>query len=68
LSQDSEPIGKKTTGSNAVAESADETTANWPVPVNMKDELEALMPTHAAQPLPVYKDDVYVPPTEVNKV
>jgi hypothetical protein len=34
----------------------------------MKDELEALVPTHAAQPLPVYKDDMYVPPTEVNRV
>jgi len=34
----------------------------------MKDELEALMPTPAAQPLPVYKDDVYVLPTEVDRV
>jgi hypothetical protein len=44
----------------------DATTANWPVPDDMKEDLEAIMGSHKVQPLPVYKDDKYVTPTEVN--
>jgi hypothetical protein len=46
--------------------SLDETTSNWPVPDNMKDQLKLLMPTHMAQPLPVYDKDAYVEPSSVN--
>ena len=44
----------------------DETTANWPVTEDMREDLNQLMATHAAQPLPVFKDDLYVRPAAVN--
>jgi hypothetical protein len=37
----------------------DETTSNWPVPDDMKNQLKLLMPTYMAQPLPVYDKDAY---------
>jgi hypothetical protein len=44
----------------------DETTSNWPMPDHMKNQLKLLMPTHMAQPLPVYDKDAYVEPSGVN--
>ena len=44
----------------------DDTTAKWPVPDDMRAELQQLMGTHMAQPLLIFKDDVYVPPLAVN--
>jgi hypothetical protein len=44
----------------------DDTTAKWPVPDNMQTELVQLMGTYMAQPLPVFKDNAYVPPIGVN--
>src|SRR5882757_4782444 len=43
-------------------------TANWPVPTDLADEMSALIPTHAVQPLRVYKDDEYVQPNDVNNL
>lgn len=44
----------------------DDTTAHWPIPNDMREELGRLMGTYAAQPLPVFKDNNYVPPPAVN--
>lgn len=50
------------------ASQVDSLTANWPVPDDMKGELHALMGTHIALPLAIYKDDEYVQPTFANSV
>src|SRR5882762_2758330 len=44
----------------------DDTTTKWPVPDDMRTELVQLMGTYMAQPLPVFKDNAYVPPIAVN--
>lgn len=44
----------------------DETTANWPVPDDMKDQLMSIMATHQASPIPVYNKQTYVGPTAIN--
>jgi hypothetical protein len=44
----------------------DETTANWPIPPDMSDDMCNLMHTHMALPLPVYKGNSYIDPVRVN--
>ena len=45
----------------------DEETATWPIPAQLKDELNRIKYTHIVNPLPVYKDDIFVAPIEVEK-
>jgi hypothetical protein len=44
----------------------DNTTANWPIPDDMKKEFESLSITHQVQPLAAFKNDLYIEPNDVN--
>lgn len=45
----------------------DEETENWPVPVELQDAFDAIKYTYRVNPLPVYRNDVFVEPLLVNK-
>jgi hypothetical protein len=46
--------------------SLDDISANWPRPEDMNKSFRKLISTHAVQPLPVYKDGIYVELQHVN--
>jgi hypothetical protein len=51
---------------NIGQQSLDEISANWLIPEDMNESFRKLISTHAVQPLPVYKDGIYVEPQHVN--
>lgn len=49
------------------ATTIDEETDGWPVPVELQDAFDAIKYTYKVNPLPVYRNDVFVEPLLVNK-